>query len=632
MMYWYEYGFNFIIASTIAILTMFLPGLCTLRLKCNLKHFIFLQGSVFLMVTFALYSLIYSFIISDFSICNVVNNSHSNQPLIYKVASTWGNHEGSMMLWVWIINAVSFLYGLSLREYSNYLHNSIIKLISAISVFFNIFLLNTSNPYIKTSLIFEEGTELSPILQDLLLVIHPPIIYIGYISLAIPFIISLYIIMKINTLRGYTYVYVKKGLILFYNDIKYWTLISFIFLTLGITLGSWWAYFELGWGGWWFWDPVENASLMPWIATVILLHQLASKSTDKLLSLIYVCMLPFIMSIIGTFMVRSGFLESVHSFAEDTNRGVWLVFYILAIILAIFYYSFTGSLRHLWTNRISIYYQVDLIRLQFFLSLSVLAIIAIGTFYPTIHKYIYKEGVTVGFNFFHNMINPIVWITIFLFGIYFLYRSPWSARKYWFLMLSYITCVILQFIFGSVTISSLLLNCTLLTIILAIFIIVIECLRTQKRIKLSDIIHLGFLIFLLGVCIYVEFKVEFTIIAQLGEILTLPFYNIYILDHNYGENSNYTSSIINALIVQKKDIISSFAEKRYYFSQDFYSSKPYVLSNILEDIYLILGDGDYKEGWEYKIHINPGMSMIWFSSGMILISSILKLISMRLKK
>ena len=273
---------------------------------------------LFVLIAFSFAALIYAHVVSDFSVLNVFENSHSAKPLIYKIAGVWGNHEGSMLLWVLILSlfgAAVWLFGSNLPLD---LRATVLAVQGAISATFVIFIVATSNPFIRIADAPAEGNGLNPILQDPALAIHPPLLYTGYVgfSMAFSFAIAALILGRIDPAWA--------------RWVRPWTLAAWIFLTIGIAVGSWWAYYTLGWGGWWFWDPVENASLMPWLTGTALLHSsIVMEKRDSLKAwTILLAILTFSFSLLGTFLVRSGVLTSVHSFASDPTRGV----FILAIV------------------------------------------------------------------------------------------------------------------------------------------------------------------------------------------------------------------------------------------------------------------------------------------------------------
>ena len=298
-------------------------------INSKIFSFSFLQ-LLFVLISFI--SLIISFVISDFSNETVFNNSHTTKPLFYKIAGTWGNHEGSLLLWLLVLSLFTIIFFIKTKKLLNSFRYLTIFFQQIIILGFLLFIIFTSNPFQLIQPIPNEGLGLNPILQDPALAIHPPILYLGYVGSSIIFSSSLAALLC-N--------YINKD---WAGDVKKWTLISWVFLTVGIMLGSIWAYYELGWGGFWFWDPVENVSLMPWLCLTALLHcssVLEKRSILKSWTII-LALSTFILSMSGTFLVRSGILNSVHTFANDPERGVFVLIFlsILILITVIIYFKY----------------------------------------------------------------------------------------------------------------------------------------------------------------------------------------------------------------------------------------------------------------------------------------------------
>ena len=284
-----------------------------------------------LQTTFSIMSfvtLVLAFLISDFSIKTVVFNSHSDKPLLYKISGVWGNHEGSLLLWLNIMVVVSLLFFYFDKFLSNQLKFKTILFHNFLILGFLLFILVFSNPFEGVLNVPKEGLGLNPILQDPALAIHPPLLYLGFVGSSIYFSAALAALSSSTDIK------------LFAKAIKFWVFISWSFLSLGIIVGSIWAYYELGWGGFWFWDPVENASLLPWLAITALIHSLLilEKKGKTYDWVIILCLMTFILSITGTFLVRSGILNSVHTFASDPSRGLYILCYLIIMIATSLYF------------------------------------------------------------------------------------------------------------------------------------------------------------------------------------------------------------------------------------------------------------------------------------------------------
>ncbi len=350
-------------------------------------------------VVISFFGLVLSFVVSDFSNETVFNNSHTTKPLFYKITGTWGNHEGSLLLWLLVLTLFIFIF--LLRTNNQSIKYKILTTIfqQIIIIGFFIFLLKTSNPFNYLFPIPEEGLGLNPILQDPALAIHPPILYLGYVGSSIIFS---------SALAATTLKIVSRS---WATHIKKWTLVSWIFLTLGILLGSIWAYYELGWGGFWFWDPVENVSLMPWLALTTLLHCILVLEKKSILTswVIILSIATFTLSMCGTFLVRSGILNSVHTFANDPERGLFiLIFLFVLIFISLFIFIFfhkedqKNSINLFWLSKESA------IILNNWFMMYFLSVVLIGTVYPIFLDVISSKKISVGPPFYHKLIIPFL--------------------------------------------------------------------------------------------------------------------------------------------------------------------------------------------------------------------------------
>ena len=354
--------------------------------------------AVFALLLFAFGVLMHAYAVSDFSVQNVAENSHSAKPFIYKLTGTWGNHEGSMLLWVLIMALFGALVALARKSLPDRLRAGTLAAQASITVAFLLFILFTSNPFNRLDPAPPEGNDLNPILQDLGLAIHPPLLYIGYVGFSI------------------TYAFAVAALIdgridaVWARAVRPWTLTAWAFLTLGISMGSYWAYYELGWGGWWFWDPVENASLMPWLAGTALIHStIVMEKRDSLkVWTILLAILTFSLSLLGTFLVRSGVLTSVHTFATDPGRGLFILIILMVFIggsLALF--AWRAPLLRQGGLFAPISREGALVVNNLFLAASC-ATVFIGTLYPLALEGLTGEKISVGPPFFNATFLPLL--------------------------------------------------------------------------------------------------------------------------------------------------------------------------------------------------------------------------------
>jgi len=368
----------------------------SINLDTKILSFTFLQ---FILVVVSFLCLILSFVFSDFSNETVFNNSHTTKPLFYKISGTWGNHEGSLLLWLLVLTLFIFLFLIKTKDQP--IKYKILTLVfqQVIIIGFFVFLIKTSNPFNYLYPIPEEGLGLNPILQDPALAIHPPILYLGYVGSSIIFSSAL-AATSLNMIS-------KKWA----SHIKKWVLISWVFLTLGILLGSIWAYYELGWGGFWFWDPVENVSLMPWLALTTLLHCVLVLEKKLVLTswVIILSISTFTLSMCGTFLVRSGILNSVHTFANDPERGLFILIFLFSLIfisLFIFFFFHKPNQSNLnnffWLSK-----ETSIIINNWFM-MYFLSVVLVGTVYPIFLDVLTSEKISVGPPFYHKLIIPFL--------------------------------------------------------------------------------------------------------------------------------------------------------------------------------------------------------------------------------
>ena len=368
----------------------------------------------------------YSFVSDDFSVLYVALNSNTNLPVVYKIAAIWGAHEGSFLLWLFLLSLWSFLFAFSKKHDSQYLDLKITALgiLGLISFSFVLFIIFTSNPFEVLPNPPIQGRSLNPLLQDPALVIHPPMLYAGYVGLAVPFALALSSLMTS-----------KEGHSQFQwaSVARVWTIMAWVFLTGGIVLGSWWAYYELGWGGWWFWDPVENASLMPWLTATALLHSLIVTERQKLFNgfSILLAIISFSQSLLGTFLVRSGILISVHSFASDPSRGIFILG-LLGLFTSGALLLF--AMKHKKEKPV----KIDILSRESFLLLNNVflctasGLILIGTLYPLALEMLDAGKISVGAPFFNFvLLIPFLPLLFFLAGDYWqnMLQSATQNRK-----------------------------------------------------------------------------------------------------------------------------------------------------------------------------------------------------------
>tara|TARA_B100000508_G_scaffold33498_1_gene25944 strand:+ start:1196 stop:3112 length:1917 start_codon:yes stop_codon:yes gene_type:complete len=582
-----------------------------------------LNNLVFLLIFLSFVSLIYSFLIDDFSVAYIANNSNTLLPVYYKLAATWGAHEGSLLLWILCLCFWSTSYFFLNRKKDVEFVALTLSVLNQIIFAFIAFTLFTSNPFERLLPIAPfEGADLNPLLQDFAFTIHPPLLYLGYSGLAVPFALSLSALIS------------KKIDSIWARDARLWSLLSSGFLTLGIALGSWWAYYELGWGGWWFWDPVENAAFVPWLISVAMFHSLIVTERRGLYKnwSILLSILAFAASILGTFLVRSGILTSVHAFALDPERGVF--------ILAIFAYFILGSLifYSIMNNKLPGRSTYNMISKEFGFLLNniLLVILAIsimfGTLFPLIYEAIYDgEQISVGAPYYEVLILPFAIALSFLQGVG-LYLGWSSTREFNFLnrvliesfSLFIVMSLLVFLIFGTLNWGTFLAIAMFSWIFSGNFIDMVYQSSQVKELKLVLLrrlgmisAHLGTAFLILGVGIVTTFSLEREVVLQKGESYQLGSTNFVFKEIRESKGLNY--SVRSAAIeIRKGRLVDEIsAEKRNYLASNQILTEAAIKPTLLQDYYVTLGDqvGDGK--WSFKLQIKPFIRWIWFGAILI---------------
>ena len=567
------------------------------------------------------FTLIIGFINSDFSLINVYENSHTTKPFFYKIAGTWGNHEGSLLLWINILVIFSYLFLVF-----NYNHEKKFRLYTLIFqniliLGFLFFLLLNSNPFNSIYPIPLEGLGLNPILQDPALAIHPPLLYVGFVGCSIYFSAAM-----ASLISGY-------GGKLFAQSIKTWVKISWCFQTLGIIVGSIWAYYELGWGGFWFWDPVENASLLPWFAITALMHSLiVLEKRNTLYSwVIILCLSTFILSVTGTFLVRSGILNSVHTFANDPARGIYILVFLSLMIfsaLTIFFLKYKKENYNFNLKSRETFILANNWFMAFFL-----ITVLIGMLYPIFLDVLANKKISVGPPFFNIVIIPLVVPFMFLMAI--------GPKFGWIKSQNKINYKILFLILGAVVINLFIFyffgNYSLLSnaiFIAAIFLILHSFLDARKLIndknktKLPRIIsHLGFglLVFFIG--INHQFSLEEDFNLKVGEIKQINSYKINFENIQIKESKNYKAIIGNFKLTDLKNNLVQYLnpEIRIYSNPETLTYEAAIKTKITSDFYLTMSNVSRSDYYNIKFQNKPFMIWIWISALMIALGGFIRL-------
>ncbi len=557
------------------------------------------------LVLICFFTLVSAFLISDFSLITVYQNSHTLKPIFYKISGTWGNHEGSLLLWVIVLTIFSFLFLISSKNHpKNYrIYTLIIQ--NFLILGFLLFIFFNSNPFSIVIPTPSEGLGLNPILQDPALAIHPPLLYVGFVGSSIYFSAAL-----ASMITDYS----DKS---FAQSIKSWVLISWIFQTLGILVGSIWAYYELGWGGFWFWDPVENASLLPWFAMTALLHSLLvlEKRNTLYFWTIVLCLLTFTLSVTGTFLVRSGILNSVHTFANDPSRGIFILIFLSLMIIGsicLLFNKYKPTKDNFNSNSKETFILINNWFMMFYL-----ATVLLGTLYPIFTDALSENKISVGPPFYNSVIIPVV--IIFLFFMAFGPQARWIKSKFsnYRISLLIITGAILinfiiSFFFKSYSLISNLIMISSVFLIISSFLDIFK----KSNYNFSRIIsHLsfGFLIFFIG--LNHNFSIEKDFNLKLGQTKKIENYNFILEDLKLDQKSNYKSVIgelyIKNLVTDEKKILKP--EIRIYNNPSTLTYEASIKTSFFRDYYITMSNIDRSEYYNIKYQEKPFMIWIWIS-------------------
>lgn len=574
------------------------------QINQNILSLSFLQ-LVFVIVSFL--SLIISFINSDFSNETVFNNSHTTKPLFYKISGTWGNHEGSLLLWLLVLTLFIFLFLIKSREQPKKYRILTLLFQQIIIIGFFLFVLMTSNPFNYLFPIPNEGLGLNPILQDPALAIHPPILYLGYVGTSIIFS---------SSLAAVTQNYVTKE---WGQHIKKWVLVSWIFLTIGIMLGSIWAYYELGWGGFWFWDPVENVSLMPWLTLTALLHCIVVLERRASLTswVVILSITTFTLSMCGTFLVRSGILNSVHTFANDPARGIFILIFLFALIvlsLGIFFIfhkeNNKSSNNFFWLSR-----ETSILINNWFM-MYFLAVVLIGTVYPIFLDVISSEKISVGPPFYHKLIVPFL--------IPFLLFMSLGPRLKWIkskienknsLIITFIISVMLTFFIIKNLTADLLFYTVLISAAFFLFFTTLKELFIKKFNNISQTVsHFGFSLLILSILFNSILSSEIITNIKIGERYDYNKGEIFFKKIEERKESNFNSIIASFEIKDKNGkTIELKPEIRIYNQPIIITSEADIRTTLLEDKFLVMNLVKGNEYFNIRYQVKPFMVWIWIS-------------------
>lgn len=561
----------------------------------------YIQGTLILA---AFITLMLAFLFCDFSLLTVALNDHTGLPWYYRLGASWGNHEGSLLLFVLILSLVAVAFSLFLKD--PLFRARTLTFQGLLTFCFLVFLLMTSNPFTLLPFPLPEGQSLNPLLQDKSLMIHPPFLYLGYVGFSAPFSLALAALWGKS--EGAAWAILTRP----------WVLFAWSALTIGITLGSWWAYYELGWGGWWFWDPVENASLMPWLAGTALLHVLKTQSFYRwslLLSL-----LTFGFSLLGTFLVRSGLIASVHSFAQDPDRGI-IILSLIGGIMGFSLFLWVWRSPRFQSPSIPFFSRKGLLFLNSLFLFVGLITLCLGTLYPLLSEGLWNETVAVGAPYFNQTLLPLLLPALLLIPLGTLLREE-ETSLFQLLILPLTaglgTIVFLLYIYYPLSLE------TILGCGLAIWILIGSLEAFFKgRLRLGPTLaHIGVALSLLGISVGSGLRIDEAKILGLNESLTIGSKTLTLQDVTEGKTPTYLYE--KATLVSGKNILTP--EKRLYQPQNSLLSETAILTNGFSDLYVILGPYQGEKRWLFRVSLIPLAPWIWIGGFLMAAGALISLL------
>jgi len=567
--------------------------------------------TVFLLLATAFVILAWCFYTNDFSVLYVAEHSNSQMPIIYRLGAVWGGHEGSLLLWVFLLSTWTILVAQLSKALDEFMVARVIGVLGLVMSGLLLFILTTSNPFMRLLPAAQDGRSLNPLLQDPGLVFHPPMLYMGYVGFSVAFAFAIASLLSGRLDAAWA------------RWSRPWTTAAWVFLTLGIALGSWWAYYELGWGGWWFWDPVENASFIPWLVGTALLHSLAVtekrggfKSWTVLLAIT-----AFSLSLLGTFLVRSGVLTSVHAFATDPRRGIFiLIFLALVVGSSLVLYAWRAPKSTLG-GKFSLSSRETFILLgNVFLVVSAGSVL-LGTLYPLLIDALHLGKISVGPPYFNSVFVPLMSPLLVLMGI-----GPWTnwkssdlpavIKRLWLAALAAIVAgVSIPMVMGEFT------WLAGLGFLLAFWVIASGCLQIIRQAKAGkptrsfigmQVAHLGIAVFVIGVTMVGAYQEEKDVRMSAGETVSVGGYQIQLQDVNIASGPNYQAMRGTFLLSKNGNFQTTlYPEKRNYFSSSMPMTEAAIDVGLTRDIYVSLGEVLPDRSWAVRVYYKPFVDWIW---------------------
>jgi len=571
--------------------------------------------ATWLLVGWAFASLTYAFIVNDFSVVYVTQQSNTQLPLLYRIAAVWGGHEGSLLLWVLMLASWTLAVALFSRQLPDTMVARVIGVLGLVGSGFLLFILTTSNPFSRLLPAAADGRSLNPLLQDPGLVFHPPMLYMGYVGFSVAFAFAIAALLAGRLDAAWA------------RWSRPWTTAAWVFLTLGIALGSWWAYYELGWGGWWFWDPVENASFMPWLVGTALIHSLAVTEKRGCFKnwTVLLAISAFSLSLLGTFLVRSGVLTSVHAFATDPRRGVFILGFLAVVIggsLTLFAWR---APKTSLGGAFSLISRETLLLLNNVILIVAAASVLLGTLYPLVVDALGLGKLSVGAPYFNSVFAPIMVPLLLLIAFGPITRWKQSPagdvlkRLRPAALIALLAGAGLPWLMGAWT------PLVALGLTIAAWIVAAALSQIRERVKTSGgwaklprtfwgmhLAHLGVAVFVVGVTLVKGYEAEKDVRMAPGDTVSVGGYTFRLVGVHETPGPNYIAMVGEVELSQKGALLKTLhPEKRTYFSSSMPMTEAAIDSGLLRDVYVSLGEPLGDQAWSVRVYYKPFVDWIW---------------------
>ena len=625
-------NFALLIALMVAVLQVTIPmlGICLRKsIYQQLASSLACAQMVALLTSF--FCLMIAFLTNDFSLVYVAEHSNSLLPWYYQMSAVWGGHEGSLLLWVTILAVWGGAVALRSHSLPIDMVARVLSIMGLVSVAMLAFIVLTSSPFTHDVTVLPvDGADLNPLLQDIGLIVHPPMLYMGYVGLVVPFSFAIAGLWAGRLDSAWS------------RWSRPWALVAWSFLTVGIALGSWWAYYELGWGGWWFWDPVENASLMPWLVATALIHSLAVSEKRGVFKAwtVLLAILAFGLSLLGTFLVRSGVLTSVHAFAADPSRGLFILGILVFVVGGSFLLFALRSWKLTAESRYALWSRETFLAMNNLILVIAASVVVLGTLYPLIADALALGRVSVGAPYFNSLFVPLAWLLLVFMAI-----APVTAWKRQSIRLRH------QLLFPviSVLLTAVLVGCgmwllvngkhafmTALTAALCIWVLGLLLWDLFQKAKSFENLlhgftrlsrsywgmvfaHAGLLVVIMGITLTTHLSIERDVALKPGETVNLVDYQFHFDSLQTVQGANYDATLATFSVRKHGQLVGMlYPEKRIYVAQNSPMTEAAIDGNLFRDLYVALGDPldsqNMRGAWAVRVYCKPFVRWLWFGA------------------